>query len=39
MEISYVAREIIFFSIVFFLIGAILYNFTIADRDTPVKKH
>lgn len=39
MEISYFAREVMIFGLIFFFVGYMLYNFTIGDRDTPVKKH
>lgn len=39
MEISILAREIIYYGIVLFFVGYLLYDFTIGDKETPSKKH
>ena len=39
MEINYHIREIMYYGTVLFFIGYLLYNFTVADKDTPAKKH
>jgi len=39
MEINIFVREIIYYGIVLFFVGYLLYTFTIGDRETPSKKH
>jgi len=38
MEISYPIREIMYYGIVLFFIGYIVYNFAVSDKEISVKK-